>query len=122
MSPSSPVLYSAITFLSASILTCHCALPLGATFLPLAGAATFAYYLPHLSANICAYVGALEDEHLPALEYGADKGGGGAVGGLQLAMGLHVGEVLGVSREVGGGWRRLHEVMEDLKAKKKKDN
>ncbi|KAJ7788440.1 hypothetical protein B0H14DRAFT_3576918 [Mycena olivaceomarginata] len=61
-------LYAAIALLVTSILTRHRALPLRAALPPLA-AAPFAYYPPHLSANIRAYAGALEDAHLPALAH-----------------------------------------------------
>ncbi|KAJ7705854.1 hypothetical protein B0H14DRAFT_3526210 [Mycena olivaceomarginata] len=57
-------LYAAIAFLATSILTRHRSLPLRAAFPPLAGAAAFAHFLPHLSANMRAYAGVLEDAHL----------------------------------------------------------
>ncbi|KAJ7820913.1 apolipo protein O-domain-containing protein [Mycena olivaceomarginata] len=145
-------LYAAIALLATSILTRHRALPLRAALPPLAGAAAFAYYLPHLSANIRAYAGALEDAHLPALahvhetgkahsagawarltEQGAETrekarvGVVRAVEGLQRATGLRVGEALGVAREVEERVEKVvqkvvHEVVEDLKAEKKKDD
>jgi organizing structure protein 2 len=59
-------LYAAIPLLATSILTRHRGLPLRATLPPLAGAAAFAHFLPHLSANIRACAGALEDAHLLA--------------------------------------------------------
>jgi organizing structure protein 2 len=141
-------LYAAIALLATSILTRHRALPLRAALPPLAGAAAFAHFLPHLSANIRAYAGALEDEHLPALahvhetgkvhsagawarltEQGAETrekarvGVVRAVEGLQRATGLRVGEALGVAREVEERVEKVvHEVVEDLKAEKKKDD
>ncbi|KAJ7820909.1 hypothetical protein B0H14DRAFT_3471889 [Mycena olivaceomarginata] len=67
-------LYATIAFLATSILTRHRALPLRAAFPPLAGAAAFAHFLPHLSANIRVHAGALEDAHLPALAHMHETG------------------------------------------------
>ncbi|KAJ7724963.1 hypothetical protein B0H14DRAFT_558585 [Mycena olivaceomarginata] len=73
-------LYAAIALLATSILTRHRALPLRATLPPLAGAAAFAHFLPHLSTNIRTYAGVLEDAHLLAPAHVHETGKAHSVG------------------------------------------
>ncbi|KAJ7200909.1 apolipo protein O-domain-containing protein, partial [Mycena haematopus] len=127
-------LYAAVAFLSGAILARHRSLSLRVLLPPLLGGATFAYFLPKTSSNVRGYVGALEDEHLPALaekhEIGkahaamtwarvrdgtesareAVRGGVmAAVVRLQGATGLRIGEALGVAQEMEGKAERVIE-------------
>ncbi|KAJ6536943.1 apolipo protein O-domain-containing protein [Mycena capillaripes] len=128
------VLYAAVAFLSGAIVARNRALPIRALIPPVLGAAAFAHFLPKTSANLRAYAGALEDEHLPALAetheigkahsamawarvregtakaHGAVRGGVlEAVERLQGATGLRIREALGVAREMEGKAEKMIE-------------
>ncbi|KAJ6498234.1 apolipo protein O-domain-containing protein [Mycena vulgaris] len=118
-------LYAAIAFLSGAILARHRALPIRAVLPPLLGVAAATHFLPKTSANVRAYLGALEDHYVPeaarvhevgkahtqmtwdrvsaGVEDMRERAKGGvleAVARVQGATGLKVREALGIARGV----------------------
>ncbi|KAJ7733007.1 apolipo protein O-domain-containing protein [Mycena metata] len=119
------VLYAAVAFLSGAIVARHRILPIRALLPPVLGTAALVHFNPRLSANIRAYAGALEDEHLPAVAQFHETGKAHALMGwervregtesargkvsrgvleavekVQGATGLRIREALGVAREI----------------------